>query len=119
MDSSCTTTASITGGVDAGTGSDTLTADIATTATLGLATGFESLAKTGTGALLLAGPGASTFDSVSVAAGLLRIASGASIGAAVGGTLATTVSAGATLQVDGAYGCGTGADTLDIAGARH
>ncbi|MGO4550201.1 autotransporter-associated beta strand repeat-containing protein [Lysobacter sp. 2RAF19] len=106
----------ITGGVDAGAGIDTLTADIATTATLGTAAGFESLAKTNTGTLILAGPGTSSFNSVSIASGLLRVDAGASVVAA-SGALATTVSAGATLQVDGSYGCGTGADTLDIAGA--
>ncbi len=107
----------ITGGVDAGAGTDTLTADIASTATLGIAAGFESLAKTNAGTLLLAGPGVSSFDTVSIASGTLRIASGASVVGGAAGTIATTLSAGATLQVDGSYGCGTSADMLDIAGA--
>ncbi|MFC5569015.1 autotransporter-associated beta strand repeat-containing protein [Lysobacter yangpyeongensis] len=106
----------VVGTVIGGAGIDTLDADIAGTASLGVVQGFETLTKTGGGALHVEGPGTSDFANVNVDAGTLHVAAGAAIEAAAGGTLTTTVANGATLDVDGAYGCGTGADSLTVAG---
>ena len=101
------------GTVDAGAGTDTLETNIAGIAQLGALNGFEALDKQGVGTLIIAGPGASAFDAVDVSAGTLRVGSGADVGSA---TMSTQVDAGATLMVDGAFGCGTGSNTIRVAG---
>lgn len=98
--------------IDGGAGNDSLTADIATVATLGGATGFETLTKQGNGALNIAGPVNSSFPTVLVEGGLLDVAAAAN----VTDVSATTVAAGATLNVDGTYSGTTGADTFTVAG---
>ncbi|MCC8362778.1 autotransporter-associated beta strand repeat-containing protein [Lysobacter sp. A6] len=108
--------ASVIGVVDGGAGIDTFDQDLAGTATMGTALGFETLRKRGVGTLVFDGATASNFEDVLVDNGTLRIASGANVTAAASRTLDTTIAANATLQVDGAYGCGTTSDTLDVAG---
>ncbi len=98
--------------VDGGAGTDTFTADLAGTATLGGAVNFESLNKTNTGTLIVAGPAASSFSTVNVAGGTLDIAAAGSISGVVTGTVAN----GATLNVGGSYAGSTGNDSLTIAG---
>jgi outer membrane autotransporter protein len=97
--------------VDGGAGNDTLTADIATQATLGGAVDFENLVKQGEGRFTIAGPAASQFDSVQVHQGELEIAAGAVVDPA-----STVVDAGATLTVDGSYLGTTGDDSFDLSG---
>jgi fibronectin-binding autotransporter adhesin len=106
----------VAGTVDGGAGTDTLAADIATSANLGVLRNFEALVKNGAGTLNVNGPGTSDFGSVDVNAGTLNVAGGAAVAAATTGTLQATVAAGATLNVNGAFGCGSGADTITIAG---
>ena len=95
-----------------GTGNDTLTANIATSATLGGVTGFETLTKGGAGALNVTSPANSSFTTVLVQDGLLDVAAAAS----VAGVTSTTVASGATLNVDGAYAGSAGNDTFTLAG---
>ena len=95
-----------------GTGNDTLTANIATSATLGGVTGFETLTKGGAGALNVTSPANSSFTTVLVQDGLLDVAAAASIT----GVSSTTVASGATLNVDGAYDGSAGNDTFTVAG---
>ena len=99
--------------IDGGIGNDTLAANIATSATLGGATGFETLSKEGVGTLHIAGPASSSFDAVDVLGGSLDVAAGAS----VAGVTATTVASGATLNVDGSYAGSASNDTFTLAGA--
>ncbi|KAF1707528.1 hypothetical protein CSC71_12975 [Pseudoxanthomonas sangjuensis] len=106
----------LAGPVDGGAGSNTLVTDIAGTATLGGVTNFQTLDKTNTGTLIVAGPAVSDFSTVNVLEGTLDIGPDGSVVAPTGGTLDTFVASGAVLNVDGAYGCGTGADTLTVAG---
>jgi fibronectin-binding autotransporter adhesin len=106
----------VVGTVDGGAGLDTRTYDINTTANLGALLNFEGVTKTGTGVLNVTGPGATDLQVVEVLGGTMNIGAGASIVATAGSTLAGTVATGATLNVDGAYGCGTGNDTLDVSG---
>ncbi|MFJ7311483.1 autotransporter-associated beta strand repeat-containing protein [Pseudomonas sp. NPDC098747] len=105
------------GVVDAGVGSDTLEADIATLATLATTTNIEALNKTGGGTLTLGGSEVSDFSTVNINAGTLAVSSGSAVAAPDGGTLQTQIVQGATLAVDGAYGCGDGNDSLDVSGA--
>ena len=102
--------------LDGGIGSDTLIADIAGSAILGGVTGFETLSKTNTGTLDIAGPAPSDLSTVNVLGGTLNVAAGGSVAAAPGGTLSTVVASGATLNVDGSYGCGDSDDTMDVSG---
>src|SRR5690606_16222578 len=97
--------------LDGGAGNDTLTADIATQATLGGAVDFENLVKQGEGRFTIAGPAASQFDSVQVHRGELEIAAGAVVDPA-----STVADAGATLTVDGSYLGTTGDDSFDLSG---
>ncbi|WP_244755950.1 autotransporter-associated beta strand repeat-containing protein [Pseudoxanthomonas helianthi] len=106
----------VVGTVDGGAGLDTRTYDINTTAVLGALLNFEGVTKIGTGTLNVTGPGATDLQEVQVLQGTLNIAAGASIVATAGSSLATTVASGATLNVDGTYGCGTGNDTMDVSG---
>ncbi|WP_230979579.1 autotransporter outer membrane beta-barrel domain-containing protein [Steroidobacter gossypii] len=106
----------VIGTVIGGAGVDTLNTDIATTANLQVVQTFETLTKTGIGTLNVNGPGTSDFSTINVNAGTLNVAVGADISAAPAGTLAATVATGATLNVNGAFGCGTGSDSLTIAG---
>jgi fibronectin-binding autotransporter adhesin len=98
--------------LDGGTGNDTLTANIATSATLGGVTGFEALTKDGAGTLNVAGPASSSFSTVLVQDGLLDVAAAAN----VTDVSSTTVASGATLNVDGAYAGSAGSDTFTVAG---
>lgn len=97
--------------VAGGAGNDTLTVDIATVATLGGATEFETLTKQGTGSLIVAGPAGSQFDTVLVHGGRLEVSSGAVVDPHT-----TAVDAGATLLVDGAYQGTAGDDTFTLSG---
>ncbi|MCL1633627.1 autotransporter-associated beta strand repeat-containing protein [Luteimonas sp. SX5] len=103
----------LAGPVDGGAGNDTFVSDLAGTATLGGAIGFEALNKTNTGTLIVAGPAASSFSTVNVAGGTLDIAAAGSIGGVVTGTVASA----ATLNVDGSYAGSAGNDSLTIAGS--
>ncbi|NII73992.1 fibronectin-binding autotransporter adhesin [Dyella sp. SG562] len=106
----------VVGTVDGGAGLDTRTYDINGVATLGALLNFEGVTKTGAGTLNVAGPGATALQEVQVLGGTLNVAAGASIEAAAGSPLTTTVAGGATLNVDGSYGCGAGNDTMNVSG---
>jgi len=106
----------LVGTVLGGAGIDTLNASIAGSATLGRIQTFETLAKSGAGVLNVIGPPISDFATVSVNAGTLNIGAGGEIAAAAGGTLTTTIATGATLRVDGAFGCGTASDSITVSG---
>ena len=106
----------VTGAVDGGAGLDTRTYNINASADLGALLGFEGVTKTGTGVLNITGPGATDLQAVDVLAGRLEVFAGASVTATVGASLDTVVAAGATLNVDGAYGCGGGDDDMIVAG---
>jgi fibronectin-binding autotransporter adhesin len=106
----------VTGTVDGGAGQDSRVYDINLNADVGALLNFETLTKTGTGTLDINGPGASSLQDVNVLGGTLNIAAGGSVIAAVGNTLQTIVGGGATLNVDGSYGCGAGNDTMTVAG---
>ena len=103
--------AAVTGTVDGGLGNDLLNVTVSSgnTVPLGSMLGFESLGKSGQGALQINGP--STFIDVNVMAGLLEISAGGSVSAQN-----TTVSAGSTLRVDGNYTGTAGNDTMLVAG---
>ncbi|MGJ7901783.1 autotransporter-associated beta strand repeat-containing protein [Lysobacter sp. 1R34A] len=106
----------IVGTVVAGAGNDTFNTDIATVADLGAVQGFETLSKSGAGVLNVNGPLSSDFTAVDVSAGILNIGAGGSVNAAPGNVLTTTVGAGATLNVDGSYGCGADNDSMTVSG---
>jgi fibronectin-binding autotransporter adhesin len=106
----------VVGIVDGGLGTDIFNTDIDTVADLGAVQGFETLDKTGTGDLNINGPAPSDFTSVNVLDGTLNVGVAGSVIPAAGSALATTVASGATLNVDGAYGCGAGDDSLTVAG---
>ena len=74
------------------------------------------MTKTGTGVLNINGPGATDLQEVEVLRGTLNVAAGASVAATPGSTLDTIVASGATLNVDGSYGCGGGDDDMIVAG---
>ncbi|HSX65655.1 MAG TPA: hypothetical protein VLF15_13055, partial [Pseudoxanthomonas sp.] len=98
--------------IDGGSGTDTLTADIAGAATLGGVTNFETLSKTNTGTLMVAGPAPSDFTMVSVDGGMLDVG----VDGSISGVVTTTVAGGATLNVDGSYTGSMGNDTMTVAG---
>ncbi|MEX0896567.1 MAG: autotransporter outer membrane beta-barrel domain-containing protein [Steroidobacteraceae bacterium] len=104
-------TTNVIGTLDAGTGDDFLNVNVGAgnTAALGSSIGFESLAKSGPGALQINGP--SGFLAVDVQDGVMQVASAGSVSAQT-----TTVAAGSTLQVDGGYGGTAGNDLLTVAG---
>jgi fibronectin-binding autotransporter adhesin len=106
----------IIGTVSAGAGNDTLNTDIATVADLGAVQGFETLSKTGAGVLNINGPLSSDFNTVNVLAGTLDVAAGGSVVGSPGIPLTTTVASGATLKVDGSYGCSASDDTMTVSG---
>ncbi|MBT2748707.1 MULTISPECIES: autotransporter-associated beta strand repeat-containing protein [unclassified Lysobacter] len=106
----------IVGTVVAGAGNDTFNTNIATVADLGAVQGFETLSKSGAGVLNLNGPLSSDFTTVDVQAGVLNVSASGSVTAAPGNVLTTTVGAGATLNVDGSYGCGAGNDSMSVSG---
>ncbi|WP_408953732.1 autotransporter-associated beta strand repeat-containing protein [Lysobacter sp. Hz 25] len=106
----------ITGTISAGIGNDTFNTDIATSADLGAVQGFETLSKTGVGTLNINGPASSDFTTIDVAAGTLNVTPSGSVVPAPGNTLTTTVATGATLNVDGSYGCGADNDSMTISG---
>ncbi|SOD51569.1 autotransporter-associated beta strand repeat-containing protein [Pseudoxanthomonas wuyuanensis] len=106
----------IIGTVDAGAGNNTLETNIAIVADLGAVQGFQTLDKTGTGELNINGPLSSDFTTVNVREGILDVTAGGSVIPAPGNTLDTFVASGATLNVDGNYGCGAGNDTMTVAG---
>ncbi|MGR4867942.1 autotransporter-associated beta strand repeat-containing protein [Variovorax sp. LARHSF232] len=106
----------IVGTVSAGAGIDTFDTHIDTVADLGAVQGFETLSKTGAGVLNINGPMSSDFTTVQVAQGILNVTAAGDVVPAPGSTLATIVASGATLNVDGSYGCGTGNDTMTVAG---
>jgi len=107
----------VIGTIDGGAGLDTRTYDINTTADLGALVNFEGVTKTGTGVLNVTGPGATDLQEVQVLEGTMNVAAGASVVATAGSPLATTVAGGATLNVDGDYGCGAGNDTMSVSGS--
>lgn len=98
--------------LEGGAGNDTLTADIATSATLGGVTGFETLNKDGVGTFNIDGPASSSFETVNAQDGTLAVAASANLA----GVTATTVASGATLNVDGSYAGSAGNDTFTLAG---
>ncbi|MBM0105007.1 autotransporter-associated beta strand repeat-containing protein [Steroidobacter sp. S1-65] len=102
----------LTTSLDGGAGNDTLTANITTSATLGGVVGFETLTKQGAGTLAIAGPAGTSFGTVDVQSGSVDVA----VGANVTDVSATTVAAGATLNVDGSYAGSAGNDTFTLAG---
>jgi fibronectin-binding autotransporter adhesin len=104
------------GTIDGGAGLDTRVYNINLTADLGELVNFEGVTKTGTGVLNFNGPGATDLQEVSVLGGTLNVGPNASVGATAGSTLATVVASGATLNVDGSYGCGAGNDTMSVSG---
>ena len=95
-----------------GAGTDTFVADLAGTATLGGAVDFETLTKTNAGTLIIAGPAASSFNTVNVLGGTLDIG----VNGSLTGVQNATVASGATLNVDGAFGFTAGADSFTVAG---
>jgi fibronectin-binding autotransporter adhesin len=97
--------------VDGGLGADTLLADIAGTATLGGAVGFETLIKSNLGTFAINGPATSMFNTVLVQGGTLTVGAGAIVD-----PQSTVVSSGATLTVNGTYNGTLGADTFDVSG---
>ncbi|MBB6092422.1 fibronectin-binding autotransporter adhesin [Povalibacter uvarum] len=103
--------ATIVGTVNGGTGTNTFNTDILTSATLGSATGFQTLLKTGAGALNVTGA-TTGFTSVNTSVGTLNVNAGASIT----GVVTSTVGSGATLNVAGTYSGTTGNDTFAVAG---
>ena len=102
----------VSGTVDGGVGADTINTDIDTTASLGAMTGFETLNKTGTGALIVNGPGTSSFTTVNVATGSLNVAAAGTIDT----VNSATVSSGAAINVDGMLSFTAGQDALDVSG---
>ena len=104
--------ASVTGGA----GNDSLIATVsAGNVALGPSTGFESLQKTG-GGLLTIGSGTSEFADVSIGGGTVRV--DGTVNGMAGGAFDTTLAAGATLEItaSGAYGCGSGDDSITVGG---
>jgi len=97
--------------IDGGAGADTLIIDVGTSATLGGATGFETLIKQGVGHGIIAGPAGSMFDSVFVREGVLEVAAGAVVD-----PVTTVVDAGATMLVNGIYNGTADADTFTLSG---
>ncbi|WP_206860571.1 autotransporter-associated beta strand repeat-containing protein [Lysobacter changpingensis] len=106
----------IVGTVSAGAGNDTFDTHIDTVADLGAVQGFETLSKTGSGELNINGPLSSDFLAVEVLEGVLDVTGAGEVIPAPGNTLTTTVTSGATLNVDGSYGCGADDDTMTVAG---
>ncbi|WPN36583.1 autotransporter-associated beta strand repeat-containing protein [Pseudomonas sp. P8_139] len=106
----------VLGTIDGGAGLDTRVYDINLTADLGELVSFEGVTKTGAGVLNINGPGATDLQEVSVLGGTLNVGSDASVVATAGSTLATVVGSGATLNVNGSYGCGAGNDTMSVSG---
>lgn len=107
---------SVVGTVDGGTGFDTRTYNINASATLGSLLTFEGVTKTGTGVLNVTGPGVTDLQAVQVLGSTLNVQAGASVVATIGESLNTLVASGATLNVDGEFGCGDLDDTLDVSG---
>ncbi|MGN7920332.1 autotransporter domain-containing protein, partial [Lysobacter sp. 22409] len=106
----------VLGTIDGGAGLDTRVYDIDLTADLGALVNFEGVTKTGTGTLNIIGPSATDLQEVSVLGGTLNIGPAGSVVATAGSTLATVVGAGATLNVDGSFGCGAANDTMSVSG---
>ncbi|MCL1635850.1 autotransporter-associated beta strand repeat-containing protein [Luteimonas sp. SX5] len=106
----------VLGTVDGGAGLDTRTYDINTSADLGALMNFEGVTKTGAGVLNIAGPGATDLQEVEVLGGTLNIGAGGSVVATAGSTLDAVVAGGATLNVDGSFGCGAGNDSMTVSG---
>ncbi|WP_223621909.1 hypothetical protein, partial [Lysobacter sp. ESA13C] len=106
----------VLGTIDGGAGLDTRVYDINLSANLGSLASFEGVTKTGTGMLNVTGPGATDLQEVSVLGGTLNIGPAGSVVATAGSTLATVVGAGATLNVDGSFGCGAANDTMSVSG---
>ena len=102
--------------IDGGSGDNTLVTDIATSATLGGVTHFQTLDKTNVGTLIVAGPAVSDFTAVNVLGGTLHIGPEGSVIAPASGILNTFIASGAVLNVDGAYGCGDGENILEVSG---
>src|SRR5690606_11773104 len=99
------------GALEGGAGDDTLIADVSTTATLGGATGFETLIKDGGGLLSITGSIESRFDTVRVEQGELNIAA-----AAVVDPQTTVVASDAVMTVEGLYLGTADADTFTLSG---
>ncbi|WP_161786165.1 ESPR-type extended signal peptide-containing protein [Lysobacter antibioticus] len=106
----------VLGTVDGGAGLDTRVYDINLSADLGSLMNFEGVTKTGTGVLNINAPGATDLQEVSVLGGTLNIGPAGSVTAIAGSPLNTVVAAGATLNVDGSFGCGADNDSMNVAG---
>ncbi|MDR6842178.1 autotransporter-associated beta strand repeat-containing protein [Pseudoxanthomonas sacheonensis] len=106
----------VNGTIDGGAGLDSRVYDINANAEFGALLNFEGVTKRGTGTLNISGPGATDLQSVEVEGGTLNVGPAGSIIATAGSTLNTVVASGATLNVDGSFGCGAGADTMTVAG---
>lgn len=102
----------IVGLVDGGDGADTLVTDIATQASLGAASNFDALLKTGAGVLDVDGALPSAFGVVNVQDGRLHVAGDASLV----GVHALTIARGARMQVDGGVVGTAGSDLVDVGG---
>jgi fibronectin-binding autotransporter adhesin len=107
----------VIGTIDGGAGLDSRVYDINGNAEFGALLNFEGVTKRGAGTLNISGPGATDLQSVEVEGGTLNIGPAGSIIATAGSVLNTVVASGATLNVEGSYGCGAGADTMTVAGA--
>ena len=75
------------------------------------------MTKRGTGTLNISGPGETDLQSVEVEGGTLHIGAAGSVVPSAGATLDTRAASGATLNVDGSFGCGDGDDSMTVAGA--
>jgi fibronectin-binding autotransporter adhesin len=107
----------LAGQLDGGSGANALLTDIATDATLGGVAHFRALTKTNVGTLHVDGMAGPAFETIDVVAGTLAVGSDGAIAGPGGGVaMATTIAAGATLSVEGAYGCNDGDDALDVVG---
>ncbi|HEU5137468.1 MAG TPA: autotransporter-associated beta strand repeat-containing protein [Steroidobacteraceae bacterium] len=102
----------VSGTVVGGSGINTFATDIAGAANLGAVSGFQSLVKTGAGALNINGPAASQFSTVAANAGTINVAAAGSIT----GVTNTQIASGATLDVAGSYAGSAGVDTFSISG---
>src|SRR5690606_33635599 len=106
----------VNGTIDGGAGMDSRVYDIDGTAELGALLNFEGVTKTGTGALHITGPEAADLEHVQGLAGTQDSGATASLVGKPGQVLATTVGGGATLNVDGSYGCSDGDDSMSVSG---
>jgi fibronectin-binding autotransporter adhesin len=98
--------------VDGGAGRDALRVDFTGVATLGGAVGFESLRKTNSGVLRIAGPAGSVFEAMDIVEGVVDIGAAGQ----VEGLRTLVVEAGATLANAGRVAFTADVDTVRIDG---